>query len=178
MENGHRTVTSDAREANYMDKARKDQEDNLQGAPVPAAEQPLFRGALAIAAGEYLSRLDEPAKLKEAINQFGRARQELDGASASTGVATGRTLLLGELAVAQLGLGKIGCGRESLEEFRGDQIHSHIGTLRTENRGNHQLERGLVLQRGANFRIEFFQEGKDLPKTNLQVRSGEFGIRS
>lgn len=91
---------SDAREANYMALALRDQEE-AKDAPIPAPEQPLFRGALALAAGEYANRLDDPARLKDALTQFARARQELDGAPPSTG----RTILLGELAVAQLGLG-------------------------------------------------------------------------
>ena len=92
---------SDTREANYMVLALKDQDENLKDAAVPAPEQPLVRGALALTAGEYFARMDDPAKLKEALTQFTRARQELDGASASAG----RTHLLGELAVAQLLLG-------------------------------------------------------------------------
>ena len=91
---------ADDREQHYMQEALRDQADT-KDAPLAPSEGPLFRGALAVAAGEYFTRQDDPARLKDALTQFSRARQELDGAAPSAG----RTHLLGELAVALLGLG-------------------------------------------------------------------------
>jgi hypothetical protein len=85
--------------ASYLKVALEDQEAN-KDAPVPPAEWPLFRGALAVAAGEHLTRQNDPARLREAVTQFARGRQEIDAA----GAGAGRTLLLMELAAAQVGL--------------------------------------------------------------------------
>lgn len=76
----------------------------------PPAEAPLFSAVLRIAAGEYAARLDSPEKLKEALDHFAKAREELrqapqkdDPRKPST--VGERNALLGELAIATLALG-------------------------------------------------------------------------
>lgn len=65
------------------------------------AEAPLFRAGILMAAGEYAVRQDEPKKLKEALDSFAKARQEIDAAPASPD----RELMFGELASALILLG-------------------------------------------------------------------------
>lgn len=68
---------------------------------LPPAEAPLFRAGILIQAGEYAVKQDDPKKLKEALDHFAKARQELDAAPTSVG----RDLLFGELAAALVLLG-------------------------------------------------------------------------
>lgn len=71
---------------------------------LPASEQPLFGGAIQIAAGEYYIRgttEHDGTNRDKAVDYFTKARTELDGAP----VGGGRDVMLSELAVAQTLLG-------------------------------------------------------------------------
>jgi hypothetical protein len=69
---------------------------------LPKNEIPLFRALLRIQAGEYLARKEKtPKELQEALDHFGKARQDLEGAT----VSFGRDQLFQELAVSILALG-------------------------------------------------------------------------
>lgn len=84
----------------YMEEALADFQD-LKESPIPTAEQPMYRVILSLAAAEYALRQNDPARLKEALNHFARARQDLDAAPRSLE----RDVLLSELALAQINLG-------------------------------------------------------------------------
>jgi hypothetical protein len=87
------------RQDKFMAEAMQELAEAKEG--LPDAEAPLFRAAGRIAAGEFAARQNDPAKLKAAIEHFSKARAEL--AAAPSGI--GRTLLVGELAAAQVALG-------------------------------------------------------------------------
>ncbi len=93
-------TSQDNKQGQFMADALKDMQEGTDP-PLPAAEAPLFRAALSIAAGEYAARQDKPEQSKEAIGHFERARQELTAAPSSAA----RDFLFGELAVAQVNLG-------------------------------------------------------------------------
>lgn len=79
----------------------------------PAAELPLFKAAVQIAAGEFAAgkRESTDKDLDEAIKHFNAAKQELETANKSTA----REMLVGELALRWVALGgtdeEIGAGR-------------------------------------------------------------------
>ncbi|MFO0849000.1 MAG: hypothetical protein U0871_10675 [Gemmataceae bacterium] len=87
------------KQSRYMAEAVQELADSKDA--LPESEMALFRAAGQVAAGEFDARQNDPAKLKAAIEHFAKARKEL--AAAASG--TGRTLLVGELAAAQVGLG-------------------------------------------------------------------------
>ena len=84
----------------YMDEAVAEVTEP-RDTQLPPAEAPLFRTGVLILAGEYAVKQDDPKKLKEALDLFAKARQELDSAPASPG----RDLLFGELAAVLVLLG-------------------------------------------------------------------------
>jgi hypothetical protein len=70
---------------------------------LPKPEIPLFRAGIRLSAGEYIARKvkTSPKELAESLEQFSKARLDLEGAPSSFG----RDQLFAELAVAQLALG-------------------------------------------------------------------------
>ncbi|MGL6075064.1 MAG: hypothetical protein ACRC8S_12970 [Fimbriiglobus sp.] len=69
---------------------------------LPKTEILLFRALLRLQAGEYLARKEKKSKeLQEALDHFGKARQDLEGAA----VSFGRDQVFQELAISVLALG-------------------------------------------------------------------------
>ncbi len=97
---GYMLVSGSRTDRKQDDAMRLALEDlpELTGTAVPAAEVPLARAAVVLAAAEYAARRGDkkPADLADAVKQFARVRQELDKATPSTG----RDFLYQELAAA------------------------------------------------------------------------------
>jgi len=106
---------------------------------LPTAEAPLFRAALRISAGEFAIHRNDPEGLKDALNYFAKARQELDSASPSLP----RDLLLAELAVANLELG--GTDDEVIRQVRIRWTPAPAGTSRAKlNEKTHDVQAELL----------------------------------
>lgn len=108
----YRQETAVAMQGNFMDKALevlKAEESDL-----PKQEQPLYRAAIHLAAGEYFAQKaidrNDPTALHKARSHYQQVRTELAQAPRSTE----RSVLFAELAVRQVDLG----GTE--EEIRND----------------------------------------------------------
>jgi len=91
----------EGKENQYMAEAVKELPEYKDDGPMAKGQPALCRALLLMSAGEHSARSDSKEKLKEAIGQFGSARDELLKAPKSAE----RDLLVGELAIAILSLG-------------------------------------------------------------------------
>jgi hypothetical protein len=147
------------------------QEEFTRGAETYAKdEQQLLSAVQYIAAGEHAVRHDTKDKLKEALDQFARAREALQ----RTGAAPARNAVCGELAVALLVLG--GSEQQARDQVRIRWTEETVGKYRPNEHVFNVLEElrktlGLVPGVDADFRTHLARR-----LTRELVKRGQAGL--